>query len=137
MTKPSHDWVSGDHSAAPYKVLTTDDPPRSAAGENLGDAVCPRRSAEMPRTATDLSTLLADDAVVCVRRPAKRASASEAVTLRSEDPPGDPELARVVDAWPTLPPDVHDAILAMIESASDFGEPRFCDAVAHNKSPSA
>jgi hypothetical protein len=29
----------------------------------------------------------------------------------------DPELARVIEAWPTLPPNLRRAILAMIEDA--------------------
>jgi hypothetical protein len=31
--------------------------------------------------------------------------------------PADPDLARLVDAWPTLPPPIRAAVLALVETA--------------------
>jgi hypothetical protein len=34
-----------------------------------------------------------------------------------ENAPIDPELAQVIEAWPTLPPAIREAILAMLRAA--------------------
>jgi hypothetical protein len=36
---------------------------------------------------------------------------------RQENPPADPDLARVVDAWPALPDHIKAAVLALVGAA--------------------
>ena len=47
--------------------------------------------------------------------PSQRAAECAAVGV--DFPPIDPELASVIEAWPTLPPAIREAILAMLRAA--------------------
>ena len=44
-------------------------------------------------------------------------SAAECAAVGDDLPPIDPELAQVIEAWPTLPPAIREAILAMLRAA--------------------
>ena len=44
-------------------------------------------------------------------------SGAECGALGAREDPLDPDLTRVIEAWPTLPPAIHAAILAMIDAA--------------------
>ena len=44
-------------------------------------------------------------------------SAAECAAVGDDLPPLDPELAQVIEAWPTLPPAIREAILAMLRAA--------------------
>ena len=43
--------------------------------------------------------------------------AAECAAVGDDFPPLDPELASVIEAWPTLPPAIRTAILAIVEAA--------------------
>ena len=43
--------------------------------------------------------------------------AAECAAVGDDLPPIDPELAQVIEAWPTLPPAIREAILAMLRAA--------------------
>jgi len=43
--------------------------------------------------------------------------AAECAAVGDDFPPIDPELASVIEAWPTLPPAIREAILAMLRAA--------------------
>ena len=43
--------------------------------------------------------------------------AAECAAVGDDFPPIDPELAQVIEAWPTLPPAIREAILAMLRAA--------------------
>ena len=43
--------------------------------------------------------------------------AAECAAVGDDLPPIDPELAQVIEVWPTLPPAIHEAILAMLRAA--------------------
>ena len=52
----------------------------------------------------------------------RRVQVSETAGAKSgavdrENAPIDPELAQVIEAWPTLPPAIREAILAMLRAA--------------------
>lgn len=50
-------------------------------------------------------------------------SGAECGALGAREAPADPDLAAVVDAWPTLPAAIKSAILAMI-GAAEQGRPK-------------
>jgi hypothetical protein len=43
-------------------------------------------------------------------------SAAQGAALPSQTPPADPQLANVIDAWPTLPSAIRDSIVAIIKA---------------------
>ncbi len=43
-------------------------------------------------------------------------SAAQGAALTPETPPADPQLASVIDAWPTLPSSIRDTIVAIIRT---------------------
>jgi hypothetical protein len=43
--------------------------------------------------------------------------AAKSAAVGDDLPPLDPELAQVIEAWPTLPPAIREAILAMLRAA--------------------
>jgi len=43
--------------------------------------------------------------------------AAECAAVGDDSPPIDPELVQVIEAWPTLPPVIREAILAMLRAA--------------------
>ena len=43
--------------------------------------------------------------------------AAHSTALETAKAPNDPDLATVTDAWPTLPPAIREAILAMLRAA--------------------
>ncbi len=49
-----------------------------------------------------------------------RQSGAESGALGARNPPGDPRLATIIDAWPTLPEVVKDGMVGMIP-AGDAG----------------
>jgi hypothetical protein len=113
--KPAAAAAGGKGSPQKLRVLSRDGATRPAA------------SIAMPRAKTELSEMLAGDALLCARRPQAAAIApaeppvAEAPS-RDESPrvpaPGG-DLAQVMEAWPMLPRNVRAAILAMIrETAS-------------------
>jgi hypothetical protein len=91
----------------PLRVHNEDGTPSSAAPSIL-----------MPRANTELTEMMAGDALLCVRPRAKptpqpAAAASPAVEAsRMESTDGD--LSGVVEAWPDLPRNVRAAIVAMV-----------------------
>jgi hypothetical protein len=91
----------------------------------------------MPRAKTELSELLAGDALLCVRRrpPASPSRDAElAARPRAESPAAlagqqgprasspariaDEDLARLIDAWPSLPGNIRAAILALVRTTA-------------------
>jgi hypothetical protein len=84
-------------------------------------------SVAMPRAKTELSEMLADDAMLCLRRRVTSVTAvkdapAESSTTATLPPVGEPqagdeELARVIDAWPSLPRNIRTAVVAMIGNA--------------------
>jgi hypothetical protein len=73
----------------------------------------------MPRASTELTEMLAGDALLCVRRRAAAAvvparTAAETATAAPIAPAADIDLTCVIDAWPDLPRHIRAAILAMI-----------------------
>ncbi len=78
-------------------------------------------SVVMPRAKTELSELLAGDALLCVRRRASAPSAQPSPASRdpsSPVPTVDADLARVSAAWPGLPRNIRAAMLAMIRETT-------------------
>ena len=43
--------------------------------------------------------------------------AAHSTALETAKAPNDPELAQVIEAWPTLPPAIREAILAILRAA--------------------
>jgi len=43
--------------------------------------------------------------------------AAQKAALTAENPPSDPHLAALIDAWPTLPDAIRAGILAMVRAA--------------------
>ena len=43
--------------------------------------------------------------------------AAKSAAVGDENAPDDPDLAQVIDAWHSLPPDTRTAILAIVEAA--------------------
>jgi hypothetical protein len=78
-------------------------------------------SIAMPRAKTELSALLAGDPAICVRRPAPIASAQDPIARVAAAPAfatADADLARLVEAWPSLPRSIRAAITAMVREAA-------------------
>ncbi|MGD0897971.1 MAG: hypothetical protein ABR915_09040 [Thermoguttaceae bacterium] len=65
------------------------------------------RSVELQAPITDLSKLLAGDATLCAQRPP--------APIGKQPQPPDPQLARVIDAWPGLPESIRAAMLAVVQ----------------------
>lgn len=146
-------WPAPDPQAAPAPVPIA--VPHAGRGTS---------SVEMPTTVTELSKILAGDAMLCVGRVTKRRpNPAEPVILRPESatfspsatmtdtgdssvedialPPyaskatpipssessasdrqDDPDLTRVIEAWPRLPQDVRVTICVLIETSQDVAD---------------
>jgi len=123
MNSPGYPWTAGPMTAAEDKSR-----PRQALrmhGEEAGRIAAP--SVLMPLAKTELTELLAGDAVVCVRRPAATGPAPQILAARQSSAiaaaPDDPDLARLIAVWPSLPLDIRAAIAAMIcEPAAESHE---------------
>ena len=81
----------------------------------------------MPRAKTELTELLAGDAVVCVRPQAAftiaqqapaEASVAAASAAVATDAVADADLARLIEVWPSLPRNIRAAIAAMVRETS-------------------
>jgi hypothetical protein len=70
------------------------------------------RSVEMPHSIPKLSTLLAGDRLLCVKPRSAQKRSPEECSSR----PLDPDLVRVMQAWPTLAPGIRAAVMALVES---------------------
>lgn len=85
------------------------------------------RTAAMPIAMTELSELLAGDDTICVRRPPVAVAPSESRDAETPESASasdnaDPQLARVVQAWPRLPGGIQSAIVAMVDAVGESRE---------------
>jgi hypothetical protein len=107
---------------------------RPKMDSELGVAASAVPSVAMPQPVTELSELLAGDATLCIRRSVKACRAEvlhsgEASAARpilaaipcDDDPQFGPELARVVEVWPSLPRNAQRAVLAVIDAVLQPG----------------
>jgi len=81
-------------------------------------------SVAMPGAVTDLGALLAGDPIVCLGPPRRSSSQEPAATPSLEsaatEPEMDPRLVRVIEMWPSLPSDLHTAIMDAIDAATSM-----------------
>jgi len=123
MNRPELHPRKSDPAAAPRPKPGPRQTLRVLAAEAGSRTAAP--SIEMPRAKTELSALLAGDAMICVRRrtpstaapvqPAGAPSAADLSAAPAVHPEAtDGELARLVAAWPSLPRNVRAAIVALV-----------------------
>jgi hypothetical protein len=117
-------------AAGPDGKKSRQQPLRVHDAEGTASTTAP--SITMPRANTELTELLAGDALLCVRRrpapaaplpnsTAQGSAESQPLAQSQPAPNADADLAAVIDAWPGLPRNVRAAILAMIRSLNaDF-----------------
>jgi len=98
---------------------------KSLLWQEKGIASDPSRALAMKRRARDsnpqpASRHLISSPVEEAKNPGKDAtsqeSAAQGAALRADSSSADPQLASVIDAWPTLPPAIQDSILAIIQA---------------------
>jgi hypothetical protein len=53
----------------------------------------------------------------CTNSPGNTALSADGGAESGAPTPADPDLTRLVDAWPTLPPPIRAAVLALVETA--------------------
>ena len=70
---------------------------------------------QVPPAGIEPSDVTSSEKTDLRQTPNQRAAKSAAVG--DDLPPLDPELAQVIEAWPTLPPAIREAILAMLRAA--------------------
>ena len=68
-------------------------------------------------TGLELPAAIAQNTNDLGNQPSSGAAKSGAVSAASA--PSDPDLARLIDAWPTLPGPVRRAVLALVNSGAD------------------
>ena len=73
------------------------------------------RAAGVPPQGLEPSDVTSSEKKDLRQTPNQRAAKSAAVG--DDLPPLDPELAQVIEAWPTLPPAIREAILAMLRAS--------------------
>ena len=124
--------------AAKHYLQVTDDHFSKALQKALQQpAVLPRAGSQSDLALSTQAPVLHGDAANCEKVPEGQAprvgleqsadsprrvakietGAAKSAAVGDDLPPLDPELAQVIKAWPTLPPAIREAILAMLRAA--------------------